>query len=69
MNVESITNSGIHYRSIYATTECLNRTAETKTARSVRRVSDFVLVGKLDIKSVWRVTLAQSGNCAPERAE
>ena len=54
MNVESITNSGIHYRSIYATTECLNRTAETKTARSVRRVSDFVLVGNPECAGINR---------------
>jgi hypothetical protein len=45
MNVESVMDSGVHYRSICSTTECLNRTAETSTARSVRRVSDFVLVG------------------------
>jgi hypothetical protein len=51
MDVGSVTDLGIHYRSIYATTECPNRTAETKTARSVRRVSDFVLVGYTDIEN------------------
>lgn len=45
MNVGSVTNLAISLSLNLRPTECPNRTAETKTARSVRRVSDFVLVG------------------------
>lgn len=45
MNLGLVTDLGIHYRSIEATTE-REPNCRNEDARSVRRVSDFVLVGK-----------------------